>query len=313
MNVNFNPSMSKTNIVKNIQNTSNTNNSIVFHGSQDYMYRMNEKEKIAEKTANKLLKYIGAGLGALLVSIGGINSCKVVGPGERGVSVILGKVQPDVLNEGIHAKWPFIESVKTMDVKTQKTVDSTEVYTKDVQQAKVEYALNYNAEPNNVAKLFQEIDRDYTNTVINPEVLGTIKDVIGKWNAQDLIGNREKATTEIRNLLNKSLKKSYINVTNFQITNIDYSDAFEKSIEDKVIAEQDALKSKNKTVQVNEEAKQKVIAAEAEAKSMAIRAEALSQNKNLVEYEAVLKWDGKLPQYMMGNSVPFINLNTKGN
>ena len=49
--------------------------------------------------------------------------------------------------------------------------------------------------------------------------------------------------------------------------------------------------------------------AEAEAKSMTIRANALTKNKALVEYEAVQRWDGKLPQYMMGNTVPFINLN----
>ena len=73
----------------------------------------------------------------------------------------------------------------------------------------------------------------------------------------------------------------------------------------------EALKAKNKTVQVQEEAKQKVIAAEAEAKSMAIRAKALSQNKSLVQYEAVQKWDGKMPQYMLGNSVPFINVSAK--
>ena len=91
---------------------------------------------------------------------------------------------------------------------------------------------------------------------------------------------------------------------------INYSEVFERAIESKVTAEQEALKAKNKTVQVEEEAKQKVIAAEAEAKSMAIRARALSQNKSLVEYEAVQKWDGKMPQYMMGNSVPFININT---
>ena len=48
--------------------------------------------------------------------------------------------------------------------------------------------------------------------------------------------------------------------------------------------------------------------AEAEAKSMAIRAKALSQNKSLVQYEAVQKWDGKMPQYMLGSSVPFINV-----
>ena len=108
--------------------------------------------------------------------------------------------------------------------------------------------------------------------------------------------------------LKYQLKDNYINVTDFQMTEINSSDVFERAIESKVTAEQEALKAKNKTVQVQEEAKQKVIAAEAEAKSMAIRAKALSQNKSLVQYEAVQKWDGKMPQYMLGNSVPFINV-----
>ena len=44
---------------------------------------------------------------------------------------------------------------------------------------------------------------------------------------------------------------------------------------------------------------------------MSIRAHALTQNKALVEYEAVQKWDGKLPEYMMGGAMPFINLAAK--
>ena len=41
---------------------------------------------------------------------------------------------------------------------------------------------------------------------------------------------------------------------------------------------------------------------------MEIKSQALARNKGLTEYEAVQKWDGKLPQYMLGNSVPMINL-----
>ena len=51
-----------------------------------------------------------------------------------------------------------------------------------------------------------------------------------------------------------------------------------------------------------------VLAAEAEAKSMQIRAEALEKNAKLVEWEAVQKWDGKLPVYSMGGAVPFIQM-----
>lgn len=195
-----------------------------------------------------------------------------------------------------------------MDVKTQKSNIKTQVYTKDIQQAIISYVVNYNLQADNAYKMYREVGKNYQDIVLTPVVEATLKDVIGKWNAQDLVANRERATKEILSKLQEHLVDNYIVVTDFQITAINYSDVFEKAIESKVTAEQEALKAKNKTVQIQEEAKQKVISAEAEAKSMAIRANALSQNKALVEYEAVKKWDGKLPDYMMGNSVPFISL-----
>ena len=75
-----------------------------------------------------------------------------------------------------------------------------------------------------------------------------------------------------------------------------------------MIAVEQAKEAKNKTVRIEEESKQQIIQAQAEAESMRIRANALTQNKNLVEYEAVQKWNGKLPEYMMGGTMPFINI-----
>ena len=227
------------------------------------------------------------------------NPFVMVGPGERGIKIRLGEVEPECYGEGLHLIFPFIQKFRTMDVKTQRNTLTTAVYTKDIQQARITYVINYNVQPDKVIKLLQEVGMDYVSTILTPVVEGTIK---------DLIANREKATGDILFRLQNQLSDNYINVTDFQMTEINYSDVFERAIESKVTAEQEALKAKNKTVQVQEEAKQKVIAAEAEAKSMAIRAKALSQNKSLVQYEAVQKWDGKMPQYMLGGSMPFINV-----
>lgn len=236
------------------------------------------------------------------------NPIVVVGVGQRGVKVTLGKVSPESLGEGMHFIMPYIQRIAKMDVKTQKYTTQTHVYTKDIQQAKISYVVNYNLVADSAYRMYQEVGMDYVSKVINPVLEGTIKDVIGKWNAQDLVANREEATNDILAKLKEQLTERYVNVTDFQIIDIGYSEVFERAIESKVTAEQDALKAKNKTVQIQEEAKQKVISAEAEAKSMSIRANALTQNKALVEYEAVQKWNGILPQYMMGNSIPFINL-----
>ena len=232
----------------------------------------------------------------------------IVGVGERGVKVTLGQTSPVALEEGVHFVMPFISTVKKMSVKTVKSNIATMAQSKDIQQARIVYVVNYNLQPENAPKMWRTVGRDYVSVVVMPTVEGIVKDTIGKWNAQDIVANREKVASEVLFKLNEKLGPKYINVSDFQITEIQYSQAFEQAIESKVTAEQEALKAKNKTVQVQEEARQKIIASEAEAKSMAIRAQALTQNKNLVEYEAVQKWDGKLPQYMMGNSVPFVHL-----
>lgn len=87
-------------------------------------------------------------------------------------------------------------------------------------------------------------------------------------------------------------------VTNLEITDIDFDDAYERAVEAKAVAVQKAAEARNKTVEIEENAKQKIICARAEAESMRIRSEALERNKGLVDYEAVQRWDGKLPQYM---------------
>lgn len=239
------------------------------------------------------------------------NPIAIVGVGERGVKVTLGRVSPTSYTEGVHFVTPFISTIKNMNVKTRKNNVETSVYTKDIQQARIAYVINFNLQPENAHKMYREVGMNYVETILTPAVEGTIKDVIGKWNAQDLVANREIATREILTKLQTHLTPKYINVTDFQMISIAYSGTFEKAIESKVTAEQEALRAKNKTVQIEEEAKQKLISAEAEAKSMSIRANALSKNKALVEYEAVQKWDGKLPEYMLGDTVPFLNLNKK--
>ena len=185
-------------------------------------------------------------LGALICFVILCNPFAMVGPGERGIKITLGKVQPESYGEGLHVVFPVIQKFRTMNIKIQKTSFKTSVYTKDIQQAEIAYALNFQIQPDKANKLFQEVGLNYQETIIMPVVEGTIKDIIGKWNAQDLIANREKAANDILQKLQIQLKERYINVIDFQMTEINYSGTFEKAIEAKVTAEQEALRAKNK-------------------------------------------------------------------
>lgn len=126
-------------------------------------------------------------------------------------------------------------------------------------------------------------------------VESTIKDVFGHYNAGDAIAMREAIQNQIKSQLSSTLIKRGIRVDDFQLTNIDYSDAFENAVEKAQVATQRANEAKNHTVEVEEQAKQTRIAAEAQAESIRVQASAITSNPAIIELKRVEKWDGRMP------------------
>ena len=93
-----------------------------------------------------------------------------------------------------------------------------------------------------------------------------------------------------------------------------------QSLNDKIKATQMAEQRKNEVQQSIAEANKEreraagiadaaLIIAEAEAKAITVRAEALRSNKDIIQLNAIEKWDGKLPVYIGGEApIPFINV-----
>lgn len=235
----------------------------------------------------------------------------VVETGERGVKTTYGKVDGSALTEGLQFYRPWSQDIVRMNIQTQKWQHTTSAYTADVQTANIDFTLNYNLDPNPkyVADVYRTVGVGWAKVLLPQVVYQSIKDVVGQWNAVDLISHRDKATRDIQTEITQRLAKDHIIVTGFNINDIEYDKSFENAVEAKVVAAQNAQMEKNRTVQIQEQADQKIIKAKAEAESMAIRGKALAQNKSLVRWEAVKKWDGHMPQYMLGGgALPFINI-----
>lgn len=256
------------------------------------------------------IKHIVAVLAlGLLALVSCCSSITIVETGHRGVKTIFGKVQEPPLAEGIYFTSPFTTNIHQVDIRTQKLADKTEVYTKDVQTASVEYTVNYSVKGDQAGELFQTVGVDYAEKLIPQVVQGGLKNAAGKWDAVDIISNREKVRNEVESALITALAPRGVVVEGFQMIDVSFTKQFDQAVEAKVVAIQTAEQAKNQTVTVSEQAKQRVIAAQADAQAMKIKSDALSQNQNLVSYEAVQKWDGKLPEYMTsGAPLPFINV-----
>lgn len=254
------------------------------------------------------MKKINLFLGLVLVMFFGACGFEQVDTGHRGIETRFGKVVSDSLPEGLYFYNPATSDIKEIDVRVQTFNYDIECYTKDIQQASIKIGILANVRRDAAHLLFRDYGSEWDEKILQPVATGTIKTVIGKWDAVDLVSNREKARLEIEEVLKITLSEKNIELNKIELVNIDYNDQFEKAVENKVTAIQAAIEAQNRTKQISEEANQRVISAKAEAESMRIRANALTQNKSLVEYEAVQKWNGVLPVYNMGNSTPFINI-----
>lgn len=260
-------------------------------------------------------------IGVVLIVIVVFNCFTVVNEGFIGVKYQFGKIVGSDLSAGLNFHIPFIEEIQEVDTREQIYSIQTNAYTSDTQTVdQLSLKMNYYYDGTKLSDIIRTIGIPNVETkLLVPNVAKIAKNEIGKVRAEDLVQTRSEVQNAIYESLKETLEPSGIVVTAFAIENLSFDEAFEQSIQAKVIAAQDALKMQNKTAEKEEEAKQKVIAAQAEADSQKIKADAeayaiqavqeqLAKSPSYIDYLKVNNWNGVLPQ-AIGNDVnPFIAL-----
>lgn len=244
-----------------------------------------------------------------LILIAGFLPFTLVNAGHRAVLTSFGRVRDEVLGEGFHFISP-LDGVTKYDIRTQKAEVTADAASRDLQSVDATIAVNFHVNPDTVRALYQETQGDYNSTLIAPAVQESVKAATAQFTADELITKRNEVKDAMKKALSEREGMRYFVVEDVSIVNFSFSESFNEAIENKVRAEQDALAAKNKLEQTKYEAEQKIVSATAEAQAIQIQAEAITQQggSEYVNLQAVLKWDGKLPTYMLGDTTPFINI-----
>jgi len=241
-----------------------------------------------------------------------LNPFVVIGAGERGVVLNFGAVSPTVLDEGLHFRIPIMQKIIKLDVKVQKSQTDAEAASKDLQETFSTIALNFHILPEKVNWIYQKLGADFKERIIDPAVQEVVKAVTAKYTAVEVITQREKVRSEIRELLKHRLNAYNIIVDDFSIVNFKFSTQFTQAIENKQTAEQLALKAQRDLDRIKIEAEQKIAQAQAEAEALRLQKENVTTPLvKLRQIEATLKaiekWDGHLPKVTSG-VIPFIDV-----
>lgn len=292
------------------------------------------------------IKMIGSVILGALFAIVFFMSYFTVAQYEQAVVTTWGKIA-HVAGPGLNFKVPFVQSVRfyrtdiqslTLAGNEKGEVKGINTYTIDNQEVDVVFNVFYRIPANKVEFVYQNA-QDYHMRLFNITV-DRIKAEMGKINVEHLAQKRGELRETIRKVLVKDAETLGLQVTDFQMPNIEYTTSFRKAVESaaaakamvetreqekqqamriaekaKIAAEGEANAAREKAkgdadarvALAEAEARAIQMQGEAQAKAIRAQADALAQNAKLVELRKAERWDGKLPVQMLSSVVPFMN------
>ncbi|EMT50987.1 hypothetical protein I532_20316 [Brevibacillus borstelensis AK1] len=252
---------------------------------------------------------------ALIIGFLIFQSVTIIQAGHRGVVLQLGAVQPQVFDEGLHFRIPFIQTVIPMEVRVQKSETSQTSASRDLQTVATTIAVNHHLDGNNVNRLYQEVGMDYAARIVDPAIAEALKAVTAQYTAEELISKRSEVSAKVKEVLKEKLASYYIVLDEINIREFKFSEEFDRAIEAKQVAEQQALKSKLDLERIKIEKEQEITKAQAQAEALRLQKqevtpELIQLRQIEAQLEAIRRWDGKLPN-VTGGAAPFINVDNK--
>lgn len=235
------------------------------------------------------MKSIIGGVVALLGIVFALNCFTTVDVGEKAVITGFGQIQ-GTYSQGFHFLNPFYD-VHTFNLRNNKFDAVANGGTADIQKADVSVTVNFNIEESKVTEIYQTYGDDFMSKVFAQNVQEAVKSAEAKFTASELITKRDDFKAAVKDNLVAKMPNIIV-ITDVAITNVDFSDSFDSSVEAKVKAEQDALAAK-----ANLEQKKY----EAEAIKAAAQAINTSGGAEYVQLKWIEKWNGVLPTTQTGN------------
>jgi regulator of protease activity HflC (stomatin/prohibitin superfamily) len=286
------------------------------------------------------------GLVILAVALTSVGAGLVfVEPEMRGVvisAVTPGGLRDGVLPAGLNWIVPFFERVETYPISRQTYTmsiapgegqiagdDSIAARTSDGQVVLIDASVIFAIDPEEVVNVHVLWQDRYESDLVRAVARGVIRDQASQYRIDEIISSaREEFVTGMTAALTQTMQENGLILHDFVLRNIQFSDEYAASVEQKLIAEQQAQQAAFVVEQRQQEAEQAravargaadavVIAAEGQAEARLIQAEAeamaleliaavLAENPSLLTYEYIQRLAPGIQVMLVPNDNPFL-------
>ncbi len=255
---------------------------------------------------------------ATVIAIVLASSFVIINPGQAGVLSVLGKAQDGVLLEGIHLKPPFVSYVDIYDITVQKFEVPAESSTKDLQDLKARFAINFRLAPEQMVEIRRKQGSlsNIVSKIIAPQTQESFKVAAARRTVEQAITQRALLKEDFDEALAIRLEKYGINVLDTSVVDLAFSPEFSRAVEEKQIAEQRAQRAVYVAQEAEQEALAEINRAKGRAESQRLIADTLKAEggKLVLQKEAIEAWKeggAQMPRVLVmgdsgGGGIPFL-------